>query len=231
MFENAIYISNTILLIACIAGYLFTWKYRKYFNISDKTAITVILIQNTSLILGGKLLQAFVAGIPMQYVEFIYIGILGSGAFLVAMLALMLFSKLTKTSFLEIIKLCTPSYFLLFSIAKIACFLQGCCRGMVYDGILSVKYIDNLSVSYFPIQIVESILFFIIFAIYSYVIKRNKYSNQTFYLITIIAMLVKGICDSFRITHVDKVISSSQVISILIIIILVILYFKEKHKQ
>lgn len=51
---------------------------------------------------------------------------------------------------------------LMYSIGKIGCFLSGCCEGFVYNGIGSVSYnyVPNpTGLSYFPIQIIESITF------------------------------------------------------------------------
>ena len=57
---------------------------------------------------------------------------------------------------------------LLYAVGKIGCFIAGCCYGIEYYGIGNVVYnyvpkSEIIGLHLFPIQIVESIVFFLIF--------------------------------------------------------------------
>ena len=71
----------------------------------------------------------------------------------------------------------------MYAIGKIGCFLVGCCYGIKYSGIFSVVYNYSLhapvGVSLFPIQLVESIVFLLIFIYMLNKKLQNKFNTQT----------------------------------------------------
>ncbi len=111
---------------------------------------------------------------------------------------------------------------LMYSISKMGCFLVGCCYGIEYDGPFSVTYSGRLAhrpnVELFPVQLMEVVVFFVIFwvgLILEYKI-RSKYSVS---ILVIICALTKGSLDFLRSSHVDQIISVNQAACIVIIII------------
>lgn len=99
---------------------------------------------------------------------------------------------------------------LAYSIGKIGCFFHGCCRGFIYNGLLSVHYFDK-EYNYFPIQLVESITFILLFLLLNKH-KDKKYINE----FTIISFcLIEFILDYFRYSH-NTFISINQIFSLLI---------------
>ena len=114
---------------------------------------------------------------------------------------------------------------LIYSIGKIGCFLVGCCYGIPYNGILSVTYTDGLNISLFPIQALEVIVFFMLFIILNK-LKKNKHIIE---LTLIICALSKFLLDFLRYDHVTKIITTNQIISIVVIVIGIFLIIKKNR--
>ena len=117
--------------------------------------------------------------------------------------------KLIKTSIIAL-----P---LMYSIGKIGCFLTGCCHGIIYKGLFSIKYIDSTN-TYFPIQILETIVFFILFII----LNKNKDKKNIIYISLFSCSLAKFILDFLRYEH--NIFSLTNIFSILIMVISIILF-------
>ena len=107
---------------------------------------------------------------------------------------------------------------LIYSIGKIACFLTGCCYGIEYNGPFSIRYLYSQSningVSLFPIQLLESIVFFIIFIISFNIVIRGKVNNKNIGILTIMIFLCKFLLDFLRFTHMENLISFNQIMCI-----------------
>ena len=121
----------------------------------------------------------------------------------------------------KLIKLSIIVLPLMYSIGKIGCLLEGCCHGIEYSSFMSIKYIDS-NVSYFPIQLVESIVFFILF------IFLNKYKNKKniIYITLLVCSLSKFLLDFLRYEH--NLFSITNIISIIIILVSIVLLLKRK---
>ena len=116
---------------------------------------------------------------------------------------------------------------LVYAISKIGCFLSGCCYGIPYNGILSVTYTNGLSTPLFPIQLLETIVFLIIFIVVN-IFKKNKSIIEITLLLCAISKLL---LDYLRYDHINKIISLNQVFSLIVIIVAVILLIKKNLKK
>lgn len=94
---------------------------------------------------------------------------------------------------------------LLYSISKLGCFFAGCCFGFEYTHFGSVVYEHG---HYFPIQLVESIVFFFIF-LYVYRQKRSNISTTI-----ILCSIAKFFLDYFRFNHDGLNFSMNQIMCI-----------------
>ena len=115
---------------------------------------------------------------------------------------------------------------LTYGISKMGCFLAGCCYGIPYNGVLSVTYTNGLNIPLFPIQIVESIVFVIIFII----LYRYKTNKNIIYYTVIISALMKYLLDFLRYDHLNKIITVNQIFSIFLILCTII-FFIRKYKH
>jgi len=142
------------------------------------------------------------------------IGLTSYGGALGVFLASLIFEKIIPLDN-KLIKYSILSLPLTYGIAKIGCFFAGCCYGIPYNGIFGVTYIDELNISVFPVQLLESLVFIILFIVF------NKYKNKdNIIYISLIGMAIfKFLLDFFRYEHYLKGITINQILSITILII------------
>ncbi len=112
---------------------------------------------------------------------------------------------------------------LFYSISKIGCFLVGCCNGKLYSGPFYVEYFGTPSHiqpgRLFPIQLLETMVFFLIFC-FSYFYRKKRGSN----CVTIILCGVsKFLLDYLRMSHANQIFSVNQIFCILTIIITLVI--------
>ena len=124
----------------------------------------------------------------------------------------------------RLIKYTCLSLPLIYSISKIACFIVGCCYGIPYDGIFSVTYVDGLNIPLFPIQLLETIMFLLIFIVSNF-FKSKKYIA---YYSLIASIIIKFILDFLRYEHIKKVITFNQIVCIILFIITIIMIIVNK---
>ena len=147
-------------------------------------------------------------------------------------LVLYLFCKIfkyNKTLFFKQLFFCIP---LMYSISKIGCFLVGCCYGIKYNGIGCIKYSASrgapLNVSLFPIQLVESITFLIIFI---GLFKLKNKDNRLFIgLVLIICGVAKFSLEFLRASWNYKI-SFTQYISLFFIIIGIYMLIRRHYEN
>lgn len=127
-----------------------------------------------------------------------------------------------------------PSIPLMYAIGKIGCFLVGYCHGIEYNGIFSVTYkytnLVSSDISLFPIQIVETIFFLMIFI---YMISRhikNQFDQKTLGVSIILCGITKFLLDYLRMSHKNVFLSLNQYISIFFVIIGLLIYYKNFSK-
>lgn len=99
---------------------------------------------------------------------------------------------------------------LIYAIGKLACGFNGCCLGYASTGRISITY-DNI-ISYFPVQFVETIVFFLIYLIGITVLKENK--NKVL-IIFILSAAAKACLECLRYGYTGF--NINQVVSFIII--------------
>lgn len=157
--------------------------------------------------------------LSMGKVSLLEAGLSSYGGLLGILFGAFVFEKILPSDN-EIIKYSIISLTLIYAISKLACFIAGCCYGIPYNGLFAVTYPSRLDISLFPIQIVETISFFILFLVCNH-FRNNKY---ILYIVVISASTLKLLLDFLRYEHIDKIITSNQIFSIILIVITTILF-------
>ena len=99
---------------------------------------------------------------------------------------------------------------LMYAIAKIGCHFAGCCKGMIYGGLLAIRYEQFGDAQYFPIQLLESVVFAALFV--GLLVFYSKIERMWFVKIAIITSLaMKFLLDFLRDTHAHSLLSLNQV--------------------
>ncbi|MBO4637697.1 MAG: hypothetical protein J5685_11185 [Clostridiales bacterium] len=124
------------------------------------------------------------------------IGLSGLGAAFGLMTGVFTSILIHRDKSIELLASWTVSAALMYSVAKIGCFLGGCCGG---------------SVAGLPVQLVESGSFFVIYLTGLTVFFISKSKFRPVYTVMTAAFIVRFVLDHFRISHAGKVISPEQI--------------------
>lgn len=103
---------------------------------------------------------------------------------------------------------CAP---LMYGLAKFGCLFAGCCHGKPYDGPFAIVYPGSHGGSYFPAQIVDMIVFILIFIMGIILIGKMKNKTLAIYIILLILTPVRFLLEYLRSYHEGTLISSGQV--------------------
>lgn len=195
-----------------------TLLFKKYYYTLEEL-IGLLFYENVGLICGAKKLAYWLSNSKEPF-NFINAGLSAYGAIFGASFFIILFCFQFHKSIKETFLLLAPSFPLMYSIGKIGCFIAGCCYGINYNGLFKIIYKHSKSapnnVYLFPVQLIESIIFFIIFIYLIYQHKKNKYNLKVLCMTAIICSLTKFILDFFRMSH-STFFSANQIISLILI--------------
>ena len=108
---------------------------------------------------------------------------------------------------------------LMYGIAKIGCFLAGCCHGKEYSGPFAVTYHNKYEGTYFPIQIVESFIYLLIFVISFMLVCKMKNKIHVIAVIFAIVLPVRFVSEYFRYYNEGTIISPDQLIVLIAAVI------------
>lgn len=108
------------------------------------------------------------------------------GGFAGGMLAAYLYSRRKGLSFLDVIDLFSPGLALGYGIARIGCFLNGCCYGTPTDLPWAVRFVTDpvshaLTAPSHPTQIYSMLASLAIFGILVWIEKRRRFGGQVFF--------------------------------------------------
>lgn len=224
MFNTKVSLYGIFIIIAIISGLLVVYKNTKHLYLKSEENVGLLLYIGLGAIFGAKYFPFLINSKKYHGVfEFTKIGLSSYGAIIGIIILLFLFSKQYKKSFKDLLYIMLPSIPLMYGIGKIGCFLAGCCYGIKYDGPLSVSYNYSYSapkgIKLFPIQMLETIIFIGIF-IYAYnKVNKNKPNYIIIGQIFVICGISKFLLDYLRISHVGKLFSINQIVSMAFILV------------
>lgn len=211
-----------ILLISIIISLFYIYRMLKKENIKDKNIYLYILLYGLFAITFGK----FYTMITSNEYNILKAGLSSYGGLIGVILASIIFEFIVPTN-KKIIKYTIISLPLTYGIGKIACFIAGCCYGIPYNGLFNVVYKDGLNIPLFPIQITETIVFIMIFIICNK-LRNNK---NIIYITIFISTIAKFLLDFLRYEHINKLITTNQIFSIIVIIAIIVLLIIKKLKK
>ena len=227
MFNTNIPIYGILIVLSLLINIIIVLKTynKKHYTIIE--IIGALTYENMGIILGAKLLTYLNNYSIHSEFNFYATGLTSLGGVLGAIIFLLLFAFQFKKDIKEIMNTFMLPIPLMYSISKIGCFIAGCCHGVEYNGILHITYnyskIAPNNTNLFPVQIIESIIFLIIF-MYFYKKKINKsFSFKTLGYLTIACSISKFLLDYLRYEHINKIITLNQIICLVFVIIGVII--------
>lgn len=237
MFNTNINLYAVMLLLSlignAIALYLI-FKHNKQLN--TKEFLVLLVFGNIGAIVFGKLytIVADYRNFDFENINFLSTGLSFMGGIIGAIFFLILFCLIYKKSMKNILTKCFIPFPLIYGISKIGCFFHGCCNGIKYNGPLSVAYRYNAlhspDVHYFPIQLIEAIVFLFLFIYFYNEEMIGKYDTKSFGVLAMLFGIFKFLLDFLRESHFGKIISFNQLACILLIAVGLVTYIKEKKR-
>lgn len=207
-------------------------------GLSEKEVFPLMCFIEVSTIIGGKLFFLLINFDKVGDIFYKY-GIIGVitktgfvfyGALIFGIFSCFLFSqiyKINKTTTFSAALLITP---LIHSFGRIGCFCAGCCYGIKYTGLFSIRM---QGVYRFPVQLLEAFLNLIIFLLLLQLSNRNKkLITPCYFLFYGILRLITEQLRGDVLRGFIGVMSISSYISILLIILGILFCFiQEKNKK
>ncbi|MBQ8131649.1 MAG: prolipoprotein diacylglyceryl transferase [Bacilli bacterium] len=214
-------IYGIIIILSVLIGMLYVYFSLKKENYTDKNIRLYFFLYITFSFVLGKLFTQITNPNTKNFFE---AGLSAYGGLVGVLLAAYTFEKILPTDN-KIIKYSIISLPLIYGLTKIACFIVGCCYGIPYNGIFSVTYTDGLNKPLFPIQIVETIVFLVIF----YICNKQRNNKNIIYITIVLVSIFKFLLDFLRYDHVTKIITVNQIFSIMLLIGTIIVFLINKN--
>lgn len=184
---------------------------------------------NLMLVLSGaKMYMVFVSGFKMSLLNSGIASMGGVIGLFIGIITMGFIYPEGRRDIFESYALVIP---LLYSIAKIGCHMAGCCQGISYEGIFSISYNNDFIKGgpYFPVQMTETIVFFLIFLIGCYLF-WGKESRYLMPVMMILCGVAKASIEFLREEHVGKIITPNQIFCLLFMVGGVVLILMTKRK-
>lgn len=234
MFNTKLPLYGICIIIAIVSGLALIYKNAKLIKLKNIETVGLILYIALGAIFGAKYFSFFIN--PEAYnntFEFTKIGLSSYGAVIGIGLMSLLFSVQYKKKINDLMYIFLPSLPLMYGIGKIGCFLSGCCYGIKYSGIFSVKYYYSYSapqgISLFPVQLIEAIVFIFIFIFLQSKIKTARNKTTLIGATLIICGTSKFLLDFLRMNQIS-LFTPNKIISLIFITLGITILLRERIK-
>lgn len=195
------------------------------------------LIGSKLLFLAVSMRQIIEQNIPFEAV--IKGGFVFYGGLIGGILGLFIYTRMFKMKALPIADIFAVVLPLGHACGRVGCHIAGCCYGMEYSGPFCVTYTNclgdtPLNVPLFPVQLLESVILLLMFAVLLIVYNKTKKSGVATAVYLYSYAVVRFILEFFRgdmVRGVSLGLSTSQMISLLIIVVLTAVIIYRWHRM
>ena len=216
---------GAMIVISLILNASILYTLCKKQNYSNFEIWCLLVYELIGMIIGAKLLTYITHYNEYKDLSFLEIGLSSYGGAIGTLIMIFIYQFQFKKDKKILFVNCLLPLPLMYAVGKVGCFIAGCCYGIEYSGPFNIVYKNSLEapngVGLFPVQIVESIIFFLIF-IYLFFNKKLSYVNKCG-LLFILCGSAKFLLDFLRASHIGILISVNQIISIIFVTIGIIL--------
>lgn len=217
-------IYSVIILVSFVIGCVFNYIFLKKNKVERKDIALFIIMLLVLALSGGEMLSFLTSDLKSE--EVMIYGLSSYGGAIGVILSGIIFEKIKPYNKI-IIKSSIISLPLIYSISKLACFFAGCCYGLPYDGVGCVIYPSGLNISLIPVQLLETVTFMIIFIICILLMNNKNIISIT----VILSAISKFLLDYLRYDHLEKTITTNQIISIVFVFIGIIMIVNKFRKK
>jgi phosphatidylglycerol:prolipoprotein diacylglycerol transferase len=249
-----------LLALAFVSGILFAARRAKKRGLGIDWIPDLSLIVLISAIIGSRFfyviyhLEEFEGRIldminPIQSTGEIGIGGLSMfGGLVLAIVCGIVYVHIKRLGVWRIADIVAPSIMLGLGIARIGCFLNGCCFGLPSQSSFAVVFPHNSPAGYmypdtsiFPIQLVAALLGFLIFGVLLLAERFKDFDGFTFWLMLILYSMARFTIDFFRyyeesmifarIGSADLTVNQALIVLIFLFSIFMWIYQRKKSKR
>lgn len=216
-----IYSYGFMLAMAFLFGTLVAIRLAKQEGISAEKVLELMIYIIISALIGARLGYVLFfwwqfSHNPLLIFSFSGGGLAFYGGLFLALFVVLWRAKVYKIPILKIFDIGSAPVFLGYSIARIGCFLNGCCYGIETNLPWAVKF-PNLPGMRHPTQIYASIITFGCFLFILYLWKKKKFDGQVFLTALILYMTYRFFIEFIRVgPKVLFGLTSVQVISVFV---------------
>ena len=114
---------------------------------------------------------------------------------------------------------------LMYGLAKMGCFLAGCCHGKEYYGPFAVVYSNEHAGSYFPIQLVDMVIFLLLHVFAVLITNKMKNKVRAIYIILGVTIPIRFALEYTLYYHDGSLIASGQVTVLIVGVLAVLVIF------
>lgn len=201
-------------------------KCRYKLNISNSLLLCFGIL-NVSMLLWGALTLTCMTS------DFDKWGFSSMGGMIGLLVGSFISDKLLKTKGYTVLTAYSYQIPLIYAVSKLGCLSAGCCYGVAYKGLFSVQYIGSNAVAdeVFPIQLVESIVFLLIYMTGLWLRHKQSTKGYDYSLFVIVALssVTKGLLDFLRYDRAG-LISVNQILCIGVLVGVSAIFIL-KHKR
>ncbi len=214
---------NIIIVISILSGILYILLSLYNEKLLNKKIIIFIVMFFIFSILGGKLYTYLMYDLDCSFFES---SLSSYGGLISVVIASIIYEKIFPTKG-KVIKYTILSLPLIYSFTKIGCSLIGCCEGIAYSGPLNITYPHQHDFSLFPIQMLEVIIFFILFLF----VNKNKNRKDIPYITLLFISIFKYLSEFLRYSETNIIINQNQLFSILLFTVTLILFIIHRSRH
>jgi len=218
--------------IGALAGLMSIRRLKKNADMNDDQSYDLLLYGMITGILGARLFYVIqfwhlFKDNPIEIIKIHHGGLVFYGGFMLSIIAIYVFCRRNKLSFVSVLDICAPSIAITHFFGRIGCFLNGCCFGKKTDLPWAVSYPEGFdpyffygsSVKIHPTQLYEAIGNIIIFVLLFNLMGRLK-KGQIASLYLVLYGALRIFVEIFRGDHKNFVLNSltpAQFIGIMIV--------------
>lgn len=236
-----IYTYGFCIAMGALLGFLYMYRQgKKQYGITFDQSNNLFILLVVAGVVGGKLFMIFED--PSLYLSqpkklFSGSGFVFYGSLLTTIPVMLWYFKKIKVPVLGMLDVMAAVTCIVHGFGRIGCFMAGCCYGLPTDGFLSVVFTnpvcqaEPLNTPLYPTQLFEATFIFSLLILLFVLKKKKQFDGQLFLIYLMVYAAGRAILELFRGDVergflINKVLSNSQFISILVISVALYFYLR-----
>ena len=195
-----------IVMLSIIIGIIVACVMMKKAGVRKETVIYTVLLTFVSIIICSFIISVNLSGSIRK------VGFVGAGGALGLLIGAFASAFIIRDHIEESIAAWIVVSPLMYGLSKTACHIAGCCNGIPYNGVFCVSYGARGGQSFFPVQLTETFVFLVIFAIGLMLYKRMEKPLNAGMIVLLASAFAKVGLEFLRESHMGSIITGYQIL-------------------